>query len=125
MYSTTSSLADPPVHNPIADGVAWVQGAAIGSVATTVAVVAVAAMGLLMLSGRLELRRGLTLVLGCFILFGAGSIGTAITGGTIVEVTPTTANAWASRPLTSTTPAAGPSETSYDPYAGASVPFRR
>lgn len=123
MYSPTSSLADPPVHNPIAEGVAWVHNVALGSVATTVAVVAVAAIGLLMLSGRLELRRGITVVLGCFLLFGAGAIGAEITGLTDAGATPRTLNAPPRSALTRVAPSR--SEVSYDPYAGASVPVRR
>lgn len=126
MYSPTSSLTDPPAHNPIAEGVMWVQGIALGSVATTVAVVAVAAIGLLMLSGRLELRRGITVVVGCFMLFGASSIGAAITGLRSIEVTQRAHDGPNRSRLIAVPPARIPSsEISYDPYAGASVPIRR
>src|SRR3546814_6795556 len=101
MYSPTASLTDSPVHNPIADGVAWVEGAALGSVATSVAVVAVAAIGLLMLSGRSELRRGITVVLGCFLLLGASAIGRAITSWKSAEVMPRAPGAPAPSQMTS------------------------
>ena len=39
-----------------------------------VAIVAVAIIGLLMLTGRMNWRYGATVILGCFILFGATSI---------------------------------------------------
>lgn len=124
MYSPTSSLTDPPAHNPIAEGAAWVQNAALGSVATSVAVVAVAAIGLLMLSGRLELRRGITVVMGCFLLFGAARIAAAISGeasiGSQVRVSP---ERGASEP-SSLPQEPAPSPSAYDPYAGASVPAR-
>ena len=38
------------------------------------AVIAVASVGLLMLTGRINWRYGATVILGCFILFGAASI---------------------------------------------------
>src|SRR3546814_7849839 len=74
MYSSAQSLTDPPGSSVIASGVAWVEGAALGSVATAIAIIAVAAIGLLMLSGRLDLRRGITVIFGCFLLFGASGI---------------------------------------------------
>lgn len=123
MYLPTSSLTDPPAQSPITDGVAWVQAAAMGSVATTVAVVAVATVGLLMLSGRLELRRGITVVLGCFILFGSGGIAAAITGLTEMRTTPPPASPSIQPPSTSLPTA--PPPAAYDPYAGASVPNSR
>jgi type IV secretion system protein VirB2 len=43
-------------------------------VATAVAVIAVAAIGFMMLTGRINWRYGATVVLGLFVLFGAGSI---------------------------------------------------
>jgi type IV secretion system protein VirB2 len=52
----------------------WVQGTLLGNVATAVAVIAVAVVGFLMLTGRLEWRRGITVILGCFIIFGAAAI---------------------------------------------------
>jgi type IV secretory pathway VirB2 component (pilin) len=121
MRSPTASLTDPPIGNPIAEGVNWVQGATLGSVATIVAVIAVAAVGLLLLSGRLDLRRGTTVVLGCFILFGAAGIAAVLTG---VGRADTHGSAIADRdPLAQhsrTSPS--PPASAYDPYAGASVP---
>jgi type IV secretion system protein VirB2 len=52
----------------------WIQGTLLGNLATTAAVIAVAAVGFLMLTGRIDWRRGLTVVIGCFIVFGAVSI---------------------------------------------------
>lgn len=124
MYSPTTSLADPPADSPIADGVQWVQGAALGSTATAIAVLAVAAVGLLMLSGRLELRRGITVVLGCFILFGAAGIAAVLTGSEDApqsQILASDSSPLAQQMQNSPAPAAAP----YDPYAGASVPTAR
>jgi type IV secretion system protein VirB2 len=54
--------------------VQWLQGTLLGTLATVVAVIAVASVGFLMLTGRMNWRYGTTVVLGCFILFGAASI---------------------------------------------------
>jgi type IV secretion system protein VirB2 len=51
-----------------------VQGTLLGNLATTAAVIAVAVVGYLMLTGRMEWRRGLMVVVGAFIIFGAVSI---------------------------------------------------
>jgi type IV secretory pathway VirB2 component (pilin) len=124
MYSS-SSLTDPTGSRPIAEGVAWVQGAALGSVATTVAVIAVAAIGLMMFAGRLELRRGITVVLGCFILFGAASIAAELTGLDRADGLQGSVAASDPSPLASQLPASAPPPAAYDPYAGASVPQAR
>ena len=50
----------------------------LGNVATAVAVMAVAAVGFMMLTGRMNWRFGATVILGCFILFGASAIVSGI-----------------------------------------------
>jgi len=73
----TSSMKDPAGSGPIIAALSWVQGTLLGNVATAVAVIAVAMVGFMMLTGRINWRMGATVVLGCFILFGA----TTIVGG--------------------------------------------
>jgi type IV secretion system protein VirB2 len=65
---------DPAGSNVIAGALTWVQGTLLGTVATVAAVIAVAVVGFMMLTGRMNWRHGGTVVLGCFILFGAGAI---------------------------------------------------
>ena len=65
---------DPAGSGPILGAVSWLQGTLLGNVATAVAVIAVAAIGFMMLSGRINWRYGATVVVGLFVLFGAGSI---------------------------------------------------
>ena len=65
---------DPAGSNPVLSAVNWLQGTLLGNVATALAVLAVGAVGLLMLTGRIDWRRGATVILGCFIVFGAGAI---------------------------------------------------
>ncbi|KQV58482.1 MULTISPECIES: TrbC/VirB2 family protein [unclassified Caulobacter] len=70
-------MRDPAGSGPIIAALGWVQGTLLGNVATAVAVIAVAMVGFMMLTGRINWRMGATVVLGCFILFGA----TTIVGG--------------------------------------------
>ena len=65
---------DPAGSGPITGAVDWLQGTLLGNVATAVAVIAVAAVGFMMLTGRVNWKYGATVVLGLFILFGAASI---------------------------------------------------
>jgi type IV secretion system protein VirB2 len=64
---------DPAGSGPLLGAATWLQGTLLGNVATAVAVVAVAAVGM-MLTGRMNWRYGATVVVGLFVLFGAGSI---------------------------------------------------
>ena len=66
--------ANPEGSGPILAALQWVEGTLMGNLATTAAVIAVAVVGFLMLTGRIEWRRGLTVVIGCFIIFGAAAI---------------------------------------------------
>ena len=68
------SYADPEGSGPIVGAVHWVQGTLMGTVATVAAVIAVACVGLMMLTGRMNWRYGISVILGCFILFGAAGI---------------------------------------------------
>jgi type IV secretory pathway VirB2 component (pilin) len=72
--------SDPRGSGPVLAAVNWVQGTLLGNVATAVAVIAVAVVGFMMLSGRMNWRHGITVILGCFILFGATVIVAGIQG---------------------------------------------
>jgi len=115
------SLADPPGASVLVAAVSWLEGTLLGTVATTVAVIAVAWVGMMMLAGRLNVRRGLTVIVGCFILFGASTIvagiRSSIPGAEFVA-------APRAPPPDSPLPRASPPATNPDPYAGASVPTR-
>ena len=73
-----AAFADPQGSGPIVNALSWMQGTLLGNVATTAAVIAVAVVGLMMLTGRMNWRYGASVILGCFILFGAGAIVTGI-----------------------------------------------
>ena len=64
----------PQGSSPILGAVTWIQDTLLGQVATVVAVVAVAAVGFMMLTGRMNWRYGATVIIGVFILFGASTI---------------------------------------------------
>ncbi|QUL38061.1 TrbC/VirB2 family protein [Erythrobacter sp. JK5] len=74
MPSVAFAQADPQGSGPIVAALAWLQGTLLGTVATTVAVMAVAAVGFMMLTGRMNWRFGATVIVGVFILFGATTI---------------------------------------------------
>lgn len=65
---------DPEGSGVLVSAVNWLQGTLLGTVATVIAVIAVAAVGFMMLTGRVNWRHGAVVILGCFILFGAASI---------------------------------------------------
>jgi len=50
--------ADPAGSSPLLAALTWVQGTLLGNLATTAAVIAVAIIGYMMLTGRFEWRRG-------------------------------------------------------------------
>ncbi len=70
--------SNPQGSGPIVSALEWMQGTLLGNVATTAAVIAVAVVGLMMLSGRMNWRFGATVIVGCFILFGATAIVSGI-----------------------------------------------
>jgi type IV secretion system protein VirB2 len=77
----------------------------------------------MMLSGRVNIRYGLTVIAGSFILFGAASIvagiqSTMAGGPARYAPVPTIA------PPPLAPPPIGPQPANNDPYAGASVPTR-
>lgn len=118
------SLADPAGTSPSLAAVEWLESAITGSIAVSIAIVAIAALGLMMLAGRLPLRRSSTTLLGCFILFGASAIASGIMGAVNAAPQQNRFDTIDMRPgPPATSPPASPT-TTYDPYAGASVPIR-
>lgn len=78
MPAHAQAAGDPTGSGPIVAALGWLQGTLLGNVATAVAVMAVAAVGFMMLTGRMNWRFGATVIIGCFILFGAGAIVSGI-----------------------------------------------
>ena len=73
-----AQTVDPQGSGPIVAALGWLQGTLLGNVATAVAVIAVAMVGFMMLTGRMNWRFGATVIVGCFVLFGAGAIVSGI-----------------------------------------------
>jgi type IV secretory pathway VirB2 component (pilin) len=124
-YSASGSLADPLGSSPLVAAMSWLEGTILGTVATTVALIAVAAVGMMMLTGRIHLRRGTTVILGCFILFGASGIAAGIQNAVRGEAGAPPPEAARDAPSSlAGVPKPAPPSAGYDPYAGASLPPR-
>ena len=72
--SAQDSYSDPAGSGVFVSAVNWLQGTLLGTVATVAAVIAVACVGFMMPTGRINWRYGATVIVGCFVLFGAASI---------------------------------------------------
>jgi type IV secretory pathway VirB2 component (pilin) len=113
----------------IGDALVWVESAMLGTTGTVVAIIAVAALGYGMLFGRTDIRRGVAVVLGCFILFGShaivsgiiGAVGQDGGGQAPPEPVAATLDFAPARPAS---PAPAEPGERPDPYAGAAVPSR-
>ena len=123
------SLADPPGSSVLIAAVSWLQGTLLGTVATTAAIIAVACVGFMMLSGRLSVRPGAAAILGSFILFGASTIVAGIQASLSASVPVAVSDVLPAMPpsrdtsIPATAALAAPLADN-DPYAGASVPSR-
>ena len=81
---TAAHAQSPAGSGPIEAALFWMQGTLLGNVATAVAVMAVAAVGFMMLTGRVNWRFGATVIIGCFIIFGAATIVAGIQSASAV-----------------------------------------
>ena len=114
----TSASYLPPSGTTFGASIDWINGLLLGSLAISLCVIAVALVGLMMVGGRLPVRKGLRVILGCFILLGAPVIAAGFMG------------IWRGGDMPahespSLVEFAGPREepppANYDPYAGASL----
>ncbi|MBL0001429.1 MAG: TrbC/VirB2 family protein [Sphingomonadales bacterium] len=117
-----ASLAEPPSPGVLRPAAMWIEGILTGTLASVLAIIAVAALGFALLSGRIDMRRGLTVLVGCFILFGAPARAGLCS---IADASSTANGVLATAPMTQTPIPPAPQNPNYfDPYAGASVPVR-
>ena len=70
----------PQGGDPITSALVWMQSILLGPIATTLAVMAVAGVGFMMLTGRMNWRYGATVIIGVFIIFGAPRLDATIQG---------------------------------------------
>lgn len=118
--ATGVPLSDPPGSSVLTAAVDWVQAALLGTMATTLAILAVAAVGFMMLGGRISVRPALTVVLGCFVLFGAAQIVAGIRASLGARDTSALSSVPEDQAPVPVAPAANAQQR--DPYAGAAVP---
>lgn len=118
-----TSLADASTPQVLSPALSWIEGALFGGVATGIAVIAVASIGFNMLAGRISVKRGVTILLGCFILFGASSLARGLRTFSEDEAQSYDAPRQISAPVFTKpdTLSQRPTENAYDPYAGAAV----
>lgn len=118
MAPVSPSLFEAPAQPVLADASGWVTAAMSGSLAIGLCVLAVAFVGLLLMSGRLAVREALRVVLGCFVLLGAPAIALGLQGMSQENAQPGAP----AEPLVVEAPPPAPLPPStYDPYAGASL----
>ena len=67
--------------DPVTSALLWMQSILLGPIATAIAVMAVAGVGFMMLTGRMNWRYGATVIIGVFIIFGAPRLVATIAGG--------------------------------------------
>ncbi len=117
-FVVQQSLFEASGGAPMVGSVRWIEGVMLGEIALGVCVIAVAFIGALMLTGRLPLREGAQIIVGCFVLLAAPVIATGFIGfkgGVINPSAPSPASAQIDNPRPDLPPA------DYDPYAGASL----
>lgn len=75
-----AQAANAQGDDPITGALQWMQNILLGPVATSLAVMAVAGVGFMMLTGRMNWRYGGTVIIGVFIIFGAPRLVASISG---------------------------------------------
>lgn len=118
--------AEVPRTDAIVAAVGWVESLLTGPLATSVAVLAVAGVGFTMLTGRIDVRRAASVVMGCFLIFGAPLIAAALRG--LIEPTSIVLTVESAPPTTMNGPYLpayrAPAPDAFDPYASTSAPQR-
>lgn len=114
-----STMLQPSSEPVLGSAIEWITSTLLGSIALGLCTIAVAVVGLMMLEGRLPIRQGARVIVGCFVIFGAPVIAAGLMG------------AWQSERSAPPPPVAigpdpatereEPPPANYDPYAGASL----
>jgi type IV secretory pathway VirB2 component (pilin) len=115
-------VGNPPA---IVAAIVWIEHVLLGTAATMLATIAVAGVGMLLLTGRIEMRRGASVAFGCFLIFGAATIANGIIAAVQKSEAPAVANAAPAPPSYPQSPnpvQKGQNTSGYDPYAGAALP---
>lgn len=117
------SLFEAGGGTPMVESARWIEGVMLGEIALGVCVIAVALIGALMLTGRLPLREGARVVIGCFVLLGAPVIAVGFTTELRIRLSQPQSTSVDQKPegkaLRDLPPA------TYDPYSGATLETKR
>lgn len=121
MLGASQSTAFLTSTGGLASATQWLADLLTGTLGASLAIVAIAITGLLMLQGRLSIRQAIRTIAGCFIVFGAPVMAKGLWESTRPQRTPIQIEA--SPRFTAPEIPAKPM-TNPDPYAGASVPMQ-
>lgn len=75
-----ASLLEPTGAPVLGTAVEWLAQTVTGSIAIALCTIAVAMVGVMMFEGRMPIRRGLRVIIGCFVVFGAPAIAAGLLG---------------------------------------------
>lgn len=120
------NYSDLAASGVFGSAVEWFEGTLLGSVATTMAVIAVATVGITMLTGRMDVRSSARVILGCFMIFGASAIANGLIAAMSASRHDSREDTVEPQVIAApvpTVPASSVPAVS-DPYAGAAVPQR-
>lgn len=101
----------------LVEAVGWIERLLLGPLPTLVATIAVAAVGFMLLDGRIDWREGGRVLLGCFVLFGASTIASGLMSSVTLS-----SDAPVVRPEVDVAAPPPRKPEVYDPYAGAALP---
>jgi len=114
-------MDDAVSTHAIGHAVDWWASLLTGSLATSIAVLALAGLGFALLRGEVSLRHGIRVVLGCFILFGAPTIAQGLMAAASGHAAGSSTNEPTGiRIPPPPKPRSEPNP--FDPYAGAAAP---
>lgn len=114
------NLTDPPPTGVFSAAASWISAVLFGPLATTIAIIAIAWIGFAMLSGRIDIRRGLAVVFGCFLLFGAQGVAEGLRESA-QESHQVQAGKTPPPPAYANASDQSKKPNGYDPYAGAAI----
>ena len=72
------SLLEPSSSPPFATSIQAVTGSTFAETATALCVIAVALLGFAMLMGRVPIRYGISVIVGCFVVLGAPVLASSL-----------------------------------------------
>lgn len=105
--------------DPLLRCLSWIAELLTGSVATSIAIAAVAILGFSFLQGRIDVHRAGRIAIACFLIFGAPTIAVALAQLAKPAAPVRVAVEAPPPPVIAPVP---PRPPGYDPYAGAAVP---